>query len=53
MKSYSLFYYIPWPDSQRYQAFDDDEMFTSKQDEEGGIYADKDWVNELEILYGI
>ena len=52
MKKYPLYYYISWPDSQKYQNLDDDDMFTFPADE-GAILAEKDWVETQDELYGL
>ena len=52
MKDYSLYYYIPWPDSQKYQSLDDDDEYTFLADE-GAILAEKDWVEMQDELYGL
>lgn len=46
---YQLFYYIPYPYSQKYEDLDENHEYCSYPAEEdtSGIYADAQWVDSL------
>ena len=41
---YDLYYYIPWPDSQKYQDKDPENFCTFPSDD-GAVFAEKQWVD--------
>lgn len=50
MKDWPLYYLIPWPEAQMYQNLDGADEYTVPTDD-GGIFADKDWIHDMDILY--
>lgn len=46
MYDWALYYYIPWPECQRFSELDENGEFTFGT-ETTGIMADKDWVDEI------
>jgi len=49
MSAYQMFYYIPWPDSQGFSELDPDQDYTYPADNSGGIFADKKWVDDVNM----
>jgi len=48
MKQYELYYYIHWPDSQKYAELDPEAEHT-REVYFGDIVAEKSWVDSLNI----
>lgn len=44
---YQLFYWIPFPFSQKYEELDENHEYCSHpcEDDYSGVFADKDWVD--------
>lgn len=46
--NFSLYYYIPWPESQYYEDLDPDHLFCEPSCTiEGGIFAQVAWVKSI------